>query len=103
MSDRDKTNGANHNRPVETLRDGALKVAIFRNRGEKEDTYAMEPGRLYTDKVGQTREAKSLAGSEALRMAHLLTKGHDRVTEIREQDKREKSSSRTRDDGGRDR
>jgi len=83
MAERDETKERG-NRPVETLRDGALKLAIFRNRHERGDTYSMVPGRIYTDeKSGEVREASSLSGSEALRMAHLLTKGHDKVNELK--------------------
>ena len=98
------------NKPVETLRDGALRLPIFRNRGEQGDSYAMVPGRIYTDKeTGEVREASSLSGSEALRMANLLTRGYQRVGEYREQDKQrakeQKNEGRTpeRGDDGRER
>jgi hypothetical protein len=101
MSERDFDNGPSDrqsNRPVETLRDGALKLSIFRNQNEHGDSYAMIPGRIYTDKQsGQVRETHSLGGGEALRMAHLLTKGHDRVAELRAQMKEGRSSSHSRD------
>lgn len=95
MSEHDNEQRGRGNRPVETLRDGALKLSIFRNRGEKGDSYAMVPGRVYTDKeTGQTREASSLAGSEPLRMAHLLTKGHDRVAQFKEEMRQARSMER---------
>jgi len=72
-----------NNGPIETLRDGALKVAIFRNDREKGVSFAMEPGRLYTDGQGQVKEAKSLSGSEPVRMARLLNKGYDRIGEFK--------------------
>jgi hypothetical protein len=99
MSERNRDDDRG-NRPVETLRDGALKLSIFRNQNEHGESYAMVPGRIYTDKEsGQVRESSSLAGHEALRMAHLLTKGHDRVNEFRELTKREQPSTRKRDTG----
>lgn len=80
------------NRPVETLRDGALKLAIFRNRREQGDTYSLVPGRIYTDeKTDKVRETSSLSGSEPLRMAHLLNKGYERVAEYRARDKQERA------------
>jgi hypothetical protein len=95
------------NRPVDTLRDGALKLAIFRNRREQGDSYSLVPGRIYTDeKTKKIRETSSLSGSEPLRMANLLNKGYERVAEYRERDKQERAhegddrgASR---DGGRD-
>lgn len=90
MSERDDTSTERANKPLEVLRDGALRVAIFRNPGEHGDTYAMAPGRIYTDKeTGEVREATSLAGSEPLRMAHLLTKGHERVNHFKQEAKRQ--------------
>ena len=73
------------NKPIETLRDGALKLAIFKNERENGPSFAMEAGRLYTDNQGQIRESKSLSGSEPIRMAHLLTKGYDRIGEFKKQ------------------
>ena len=88
MSEHDVEKTGQGNRPVETLRDGPLKVAIFRNESERGESYSMVPGRIYTDQgTGEIREASSLGGSEPLRMAHLLTKGHDRITELREKRK----------------
>lgn len=91
------------NRPVETLRDGALKLAIFRNRREQGDSYSLVPGRIYTDeKTGKVRESSSLSGSEPLRMANLLKKGYERVAEYRERDKQERpyyDDERSRDRG----
>jgi len=56
------------NKPVDTLRDGPLKVSIFRNQGERGDFYSLSPGRLFTDNDGNTRETKSLNSSDALPM-----------------------------------
>lgn len=104
MSEHDNETRGRGNKPVETLRDGALKLSIFRNTTERGESYSMVPGRIYTDKeTGQVHEASSLAGSEPLRMAHLLTKGHDRVAAFRELAKRDKSPDRRRDDHARER
>ncbi len=103
MSEHDVEKTGHGNKPVEILRDGALKVAIFRNEGERGESYSMVPGRLYTDNgTGEIREATSLGGSEPLRMAHLLTKGHDRITELREKRKAQ-APERGKDDNERGR
>jgi len=111
MSERDHDERGN--KPLETLRDGALKVSIFRNRGENGDYYTLDPGRIYTDeKTNEVREASSLSGSEPLRMANLLTRGYERIGQYREQDKQqsreqprqERSAHRSRSrDSGRER
>lgn len=85
MSEHDNEPRGRGNKPVEILRDGALKISIFHNRGEAGDHFAMVPGRTYTDKeTGEVRESTSLGGSEPLRMAHLLTCGYQRVQFLRE-------------------
>ncbi len=76
--------------PVETLRDGALKVSIFRNQGQNGDYYNFVPGRIYTDdKTGQVRETRNLSGSDPLRMANLLNKSYDRVEDFKQQMKQQ--------------
>ena len=96
MSEQDKETGPGRgNRPVETLRDGALKLSIFRNRGDRGDFYSMVPGRIFTDeKTEKIRETSSLSGSGPLRMANLLTKGYERVAEFREQAKEDREHAR---------
>jgi hypothetical protein len=86
MSDQENTTRGP--KPLDILRDGALKVSIFRNHTERGENYAMVPGRIYTNQeTGEVREATSLSGSEGLRMAHLLTKGHEKIREHRQQSK----------------
>jgi len=95
MDKRDDDRGERGNKPLETLRDGALKVSIFRNQSEKGNYYTLDPGRIYTDeKTQQVREASSLSGSEPLKMAHLLTKGYERIGHYREQDKEQAREER---------
>jgi hypothetical protein len=102
MSERDNDTGPGRgNRPIETLRDGALKISIFRNRGDNGDRYSMVPGRIYTDdKSNEIRETSSLSGSEPLRMANLLTKGYERVAEFRAQAKEDRESVHDEQDTG---
>lgn len=96
MSEQGNDKADRGNKPVETLRDGALKVSIFRNQSEKGAFYAVDPGRIYTDEAsGDVRETSSLSGSEPLRMAHLLTKGYERVGELRRHDKEQARDAQT--------
>lgn len=73
----------NTNKPVETLRDGALKVSIFKNESDKGPFFSIKPGKLFTDSEGNTRETNNLTGTEPLRMSKLLDKGYDRVGEFK--------------------
>lgn len=72
-----------NNRPVDTLRDGALKAAIFENQGEKGPFYSVKITRTYTDSKGDFRDSTSFSGSELLRVAHLAAKAYDRSNELR--------------------
>ena len=65
-------------KPIETIRDKDLKVAIFRNTGKNGVFFSLHPSRIYTDEQGQIHETTSLSGYEPLRLAHLLLKGQDR-------------------------
>ena len=85
------------NKPVEVLRDGPLKVSIFRNQSERGEYHSLDPSRIYTDDDGNVREAKTLRGTEALRMAHLLTKGYDRIGEFKTAMKQERKPARGRE------
>lgn len=82
------------NKPIDTLRDGALKVAVFRNEYEQGPSYSVQPGRIYTDDQGNIRESTNFRAGEALRLAHLMTRAHDRVAEHKEQ---MKAASRTKE------
>lgn len=73
------------NKPVETLRDGAIKMAIFENQRENGVSYSIEPGRTYTDVQGNPKEAKSFSGTEVLRASRLMEKAYDRVGEFKQQ------------------
>lgn len=76
------------NKPVETLRDGALKVSIFQNKGKVRDYFTYVPSRIFTDtQTGEIKETPNLSGSDPLRMANLLNKSYDRIAEFREQRK----------------
>lgn len=77
-----------HRGPIETLRDGALRLSIFRNSSERGPYYTMAVGRSFKDeKTGQFRETSTFQGSEALRMGQLLVKGYERVLALRGQDR----------------
>lgn len=85
MTNSDDSKRSKGNRPVDTLRDGALKLAIFRNERETGASFSVRPGRVYTDEAGNVRETGSLSGSELIRMSRLLEKGYDRIGEFRQQ------------------
>ncbi len=66
-----------NNKPVEVLRDGNLKAAVFRNEGEKGPFFSVSLSRTYTDERGQYHDSNVLSGTELLRGAELLRKSYD--------------------------
>lgn len=84
------------NAPIDVLRDGALRAAIFKNERENGVNYSIEPGRLYTDAEGQYRESKTFSGSEPLRLAKLMEKAYERVSEFRQQMREQNNQERER-------
>lgn len=92
-----------HRGPIETLRDGALRVSVFRNEGERGPYYTMAVGRSFKDeKTGQFRDTSTFQGSEALRLSQLLVKGYERTLALSGQDRLAKMN-RTRGDQDRER
>ncbi len=76
----------NSNKPVSELRDGSLKIAIFRNES-KEDTnkvrYSGKLTRSYKDASGNWHDTDYLSGTEFLRAARLLEKAYDEGIALR--------------------
>ncbi len=69
-----------NNKPVSEVRDGSLKIAIFRNVPKEEGERARFSGKLtrsYRDAQGDWHDTEYLSGSEYLRAARLLEKAYD--------------------------
>lgn len=77
------------NKPVETLWDGSIKMAIFANQRDNGVTYSTEMGRIYTDHQGQVREAKSFSHTELLKVSKLSDKAYDRIHEFKQSMKKQ--------------
>jgi hypothetical protein len=69
-------------RPVETLRDGAIKAAIWRNESENGDFFAVTFARTYKDGEGELRDTDSYSGAQLLRLARLAEKAYDRAAKL---------------------
>lgn len=78
------TTPTNPNHPVATVRDGALKIAIFANESADGKTrYSGQLTRSYTDANGDWKETRSLSGSEYLRAALLLEQAYREEIRLR--------------------
>lgn len=70
----------NGNKPVVEVRDGNLKIALFRNEPQEAGERVRYSGKLtrsYRDASGQWHNTDSLSGSEFLRAARLMEKAYD--------------------------
>jgi len=77
-------------KPAKTLRDGNIKITIWRNISENGPWYSVQsPIRSYQDEAEEWQETSSLSGSDVLKAAHLLTRAYDAVATLRANDRQE--------------
>ncbi|TWT86723.1 hypothetical protein Mal64_35520 [Pseudobythopirellula maris] len=79
-----------NNQPVSEVRDGALKIAIFRNEPKQEGDRPRYSGKLtrsYRDANGEWHDTDYLSGTEFLRAARLMEKAYDEEIVQRAADK----------------
>lgn len=69
-------------RPVETLRDGAIKAAIWRNESEKGAFFAVTFSRTYRNGDGNLKDTDSFSGTQLLQLARLADKAYDRAAKL---------------------
>lgn len=70
------------NIPHETLRDGFLKVTIWKNQGDKGVYFTASPAKTY-EKDGELSDCNSYSDMEILRMAELNRQAYKRMRELR--------------------
>lgn len=83
------------NRPVREVRDGSIKIALFRNEGKDQGERVWYSGKLtrsYRDADGQWHETDYLSGTELLRAARLLERAYDASVELRSADRQDGTS-----------
>jgi hypothetical protein len=69
-------------RPVETVRDGSIKAAIWKNESENGVFFAVTFARTYKDKEGNLQDTESFSGSQLLRLARLADNAYDRTAKL---------------------
>lgn len=73
--------------PVAEIRDGLLKIAIFRNEPKKEGDSVRFSGKLtraYQDAAGGWHDTEYLSGSDYLRAANLMTQAYNTERGLRD-------------------
>ena len=69
-------------RPVETLRDGAIKAAIWRNDSENGAFHGVTFSRTYKNGGGELQDTNSFSGTQLLRLSRLAEKAYDRAAKL---------------------
>ncbi len=73
-------------RPVETLRDGAIKASVWRNEGENGPYYATSISRTYTHQEGNARDTNSFIGTDLLKVGEIARSAYERTREMRREE-----------------
>ena len=76
-------------KPLDTIRDGALKATIWNNLGEKGPFYSVELSRTYRSEDGAYHVSSRFAGAELLRIARLAEIAYEEILAHQERDRRE--------------
>lgn len=63
-------------RPEKTLREGAIKAAIWRNESENGPFFAVTFARTYKDAEGKLQDTDSFSGTQLLQLARLADKAY---------------------------
>lgn len=81
------------NKPVKTLKDGYLKVAIWKNPTENGHRYSVGAvQRSYKDKEGKWNETDYLSNDEILRGGHLLIRAYELQLALKDEDYQKNNS-----------
>ena len=87
-----------NNAPVTEVRDGLLRIAIFKNDPKEEGGRPSFPGkasRSYQDSEDQWKETNSYTGTEHLRMARLHLQAYDAEMALRAAAKADNAGSQS--------
>lgn len=74
-------------RPVQSHRDGAIEVTIWKQDGDKGPHYNTERTRSYRDKNGDWQKTHSIPERDLLRAARLDEKAYESIQAMRTKDR----------------
>lgn len=69
-------------RPEETLREGPLKAAIWRNEGENGAYHSVTLARTYKDREGNLQDTQSFRPKDMLGLSELTRRAHHNAHEL---------------------
>lgn len=68
--------------PMDVVREGRLKMNLWRNEGEKGPYLSTDFAKTYTDREGNPRDTRSIGTDDLLPLANMIqTKGYERAKE----------------------
>ncbi len=70
------------NRPAETLREGSLKAAIWRNESERGAYHSVTLARTYKDQEGNFHDTSSFRAQDMLGLAELARQAHHHTNDL---------------------
>lgn len=68
-----------HKKPVESLRDGSVKAAIWENEGEKGKFHSVTFTRTYRDREGNYADTNRFSGTDLLKLSSMATQSYEAV------------------------
>ncbi len=80
-----------YTKPIDTIRDGSLKVTIWKNSGEKGDYYTARLTRTWSDEHGEYHDSDTFSGSELMRIARLANIAYDEIAVHRKRDREQRA------------
>jgi hypothetical protein len=83
--------------PVETIRDGAIKAAIWRNDSENGVFHGVTFSRTFKNGAGELQDTSSYSGTQLLRLAHLAQKAYDRSAKLTKEARAQQKEAQTVD------
>lgn len=78
-------------KPVETLRDGSIKAAIWENDGEKGKFNSVTFSRTYRDQNGEYGNSNRFSGTDILKLSKLAEQSYDAIQQRRAQGREQKT------------
>ena len=69
-------------RPEETLREGSLKAAIWRNEGEHGAYHSVTVARTYKDRDGNLQDTQSFRPKDMLGLSELARRAHHDANDL---------------------
>jgi len=70
------------NRPAETLHEGSLKAAIWRNESERGAYHSVTLARTYKDQEGNLQDTSSFRAQDMLGLAELARQAHHHTNDL---------------------